>query len=158
MSVKEGYKNLNQYEKGFLEGLIDGEGSISLAKTKTKQNTKWRTNRGFQWQPRMEIGNTNKQLLEKAQKIIREGVITKSGKTKKGVIFWKYTASSNVLRRILPQLQLIVKERQKLYLLKALKILKMGNMPRDMDSYDGELEQIWTQIRILNGGRNLANP
>jgi hypothetical protein len=53
------------YNRGWIEALIDSEGSISLLKEKRP-----RYKAGLTYKPRLNIGNKDKRLLIKAQRII----------------------------------------------------------------------------------------
>lgn len=62
---------MNKRDLGWLEGFIDGEGTLGLRKMKN-----FTCVRGFGWSPRLEISNTNPALVEKAQQIIGAGSIS----------------------------------------------------------------------------------
>lgn len=100
---------MNDYDKGFLEGVIDSEACLQMA-----------LNRGH-LRPYCNITNINRQLLEKVQRIIGFGFIggpyppVKSAHQTKET--YRYSVSATGLRRILPQLNLIVKEKQRLEIL-----------------------------------------
>ena len=132
------------YTKGWIEALIDGEGSLSLIK---ERRPKFKA--GYTYKPRLNISNKNYELLEKAQKIIGAGAIITSKKTS----FHQLDVSSNGLRYLLPKIELIVKEKQRRQLLIALRILARrkgrGHPTSDFDIES--LERIYQNIRQFNG-------
>ena len=109
------YKKLTQYEKGFLEGLIDAEGCLCLYMSKT----------GYACiEPEFTISNTNVKLLKKARKFVGGGTIqyckNRNIKYKK---LYLLKMSPNIMREVLPQLNLIEKEHKRKIMLKILPIL-----------------------------------
>lgn len=131
------------YNKGWIEALIDGEGSLSLLK-EVRPTFK----AGVTYKPRLTIGNKDIRLLQKARRIIAHGCITKSGK---GV--YNLDVSANGIRYILPKIQLITKEEQSKLLLNALHILRRQTTwkkPRTLEELQ-QLEQIHQEIMNKNG-------
>jgi hypothetical protein len=116
-------KKLNDYEKGFLEGLIDGEGSLIIHKDKRKDCK-------LGWTPhiRITISNRNKQLLEKARNMFGGGYIIRKPDDS-----YELRVGPNLTRKTLPQLNLIVKEKRKIKVLNILNLLKVG---RNQFTYD----------------------
>ena len=112
---------LNSYQKGFVEGIIDGEGYLEFSRQKVSRNDSSRTKTGMVWRTRLSISNNSLELLHKVQGICGGGYIVK-----------KYSKSfelrfdANALRVLLPQIRLIVKERERRCILKALRIIKHG--------------------------------
>ncbi len=108
---------ITQYEKGFLEGLIDGEGCLCIAHSIDKRD-------GEIFRVELSISNTNLKLLKKAQKIIKGGSIQKLiRKNKKHKDCFLLRFNSSATKNILPQLSLIVKEHKRKIAIKILKIL-----------------------------------
>ena len=137
---------LDIYEKGWIEAAIDGEGALCLIK---QGRSKYRA--GFTYEPRVDVANKSTAFLEKAKKICRGGAI--SNPRKNGLR--SLDMSSNLLRTLLPQIQLVAKERQRLLLLEALDILSRHvspGKPRN-DEELRRLEAIHVEITQLNGGR-----
>lgn len=135
---------LTEYYKGWIEALIDGEGSISLLREKRKQ-----FRAGVTYKPRLNISNKNLKLLEQAKDIIGHGAIHPNGKS--GV--YNLDISAEGMRYILPKITLIVKEEQRLLLIEALKILNI-HIQRGRGRTDAEIESlgvIRTNIMALNG-------
>lgn len=133
---------LTQYEKGFLEGLIDSEGCICLYKNKTRYNT-------ITTIPSLTISNINLKFLLKAKKIVKYGTI-KQQKLESGNIIYEYNISPNGMRYLLPSLKLIVKEQDRKNILKVLKILdkKHGGFGKWNPNYKkSELIKLYKKLR-----------
>lgn len=132
------------YERGWIEALIDGEGSLSLIREKREHFKS-----GYAYKPTLNIGNKCYALLEKARLIIGAGAI----RPKNDGELHQLQVSANALRGLLPKISLIVKEKQKLLLLEALEILARhkGRSRPVLDSEIERLEQIYQEIRDLNG-------
>jgi len=62
-------KILTEYEKGWLEAFLDGEGSLSLTFSKQKTSPRPRID------IRMDFSNTNYEIIKKAQEICGGGCI-----------------------------------------------------------------------------------
>ena len=105
-------RKLTPYEKGFLEGMIEGEGSIIIYRPKNRIIN-----------IRLTISNTSLNLIQKIKNIIGSGYIQpkKDGS-------YEYRMSHRILRWLLPQLQFTIKEKEKrrLAALKSFKIRKLG--------------------------------
>jgi len=56
---------VNQFEQGYLAGIIDGEACLTIAKIRSRHYT-----RGYYYRPRMTITSSNLGLLEFIQKLI----------------------------------------------------------------------------------------
>lgn len=122
-------KALTGYEQGFIEGVIDGEGHLYAYES--RQQKKW-----THWHVRLSIANNSKKLLEKVEQIVGKGSwICKNGKS------WELRYSSNTLRWLLPQLNLIVNREKKEKILKILSILKHGRN-RFTPSYEDRIRAI----------------
>jgi len=108
---------LSVYEKGFVEGLFDGEGCLCLVHTKERE-------RGKVFRIEMSVSNTNLELIKKIQKMIG-GNIQKSIRTnRKHNDCYLLKISPNSMREILPQIHLVVKEHKRKIALKVLKIMR----------------------------------
>ena len=142
-------KKLTDYEKGWLEAMIDGEGSISLLKEK---RPKFKA--GFTYKPRINVSNTCLPRLEKAKNIVGGGCIIGQDRPDRKRIY-NLDVSANKIREILPQIKLVAKEEQKNLLLKALIILSRrcgrGLPPRTTEEIK-KLEEIYKSIRGKNSG------
>ena len=141
-------KKLTQYQKGWLSGIIDGEGSISLIKEKRPH-----FKAGCTYKARFNVGNTDLKLLKEAQKICGGGHICKRKPMENRKQFWTLDISANIIRDIFPQIKLIAKEKQKQLLLKALLIIRRHitkTKPRTNKEIK-QLESIYQEIRKING-------
>jgi hypothetical protein len=133
---------LTDYERGFLEGLIDGEGYFILSLK----------NRGVT--ALVGISNTCLPFLEKAKSILGGGRIdqSKKGKPNSRPVY-HLIISSNILRWLLPQLRLVVKESQRLVMLQALDVLasRRGGKARwhGKETWK-EIEQLVLRMKELN--------
>ena len=98
---------LTQFEKGWIAALVDGEGTITLHRKKLK-------NGDIGYHPRLMIGNTNKDLMEKTKQIVGSGHISCIKTSSKLKPLWTYELSSIPLGKLLPQITdfLIVKKRR----------------------------------------------
>jgi len=104
---------LSDYAKGFLEAAIDGEGCILLS---TYHRSKY-TGKVY-YNPVLQIGNKSKEWLELVREIADDygNINGKHG-------FYTYAMSWGGMRGVLPQLGLVVKEKQRVLILEALDIL-----------------------------------
>jgi len=132
------------YTRGWIEALIDGEGSLSLLK-----EIRPSFSAGCTYKPRLNIGNKNLELLRAAQTIIGGGCIIQSKKRQ----IYLLDVSSSRLRWLLPRITLIVKERQRLLLLDALQVLagRRGGRHQNPPAGTERLEGIYHAIRQING-------
>jgi len=136
---------MSDRELGWLEGMIDGDGSLFLGKTKMPDYR-----RGFAWNPKLSIGTTSKAIAERVKAIIGEGAVYRSSPPRGGKLeVWNYRLGVKGLRRLLPKLQLVEKERQRVLVLEAA-ILSGNNNWWTNGQHDTRLEEIWTELRILN--------
>jgi hypothetical protein len=140
-------RELSEYIKGYLAGIIDGEACISLYKVKYKG-----TPRGFTWRSSVQISNTNLELIEAIKDICGGGNIVTT-EDKRGIWNRKtihvYNMPVKVQREITPQLILIVKKRHKELLLEALSILRQGGHRLTYDE-ERRLEEIYQEFKVLN--------
>ena len=106
---------MNRHDKGYLEGIIDGEGCLCLYKYKMKSGN-------FTYVPELTIANKNKRMLEKIKRIIKSGNIYKLHQRQSYI--YAYKIQSTGLKKLLPRLKLIIKEKERQLMLKILKILE----------------------------------
>ena len=142
----------SEHTQGWLEGMIDGEGTITFRKKKSSNGTRCR--RGFSWEPTLYICNTDRNLVNRALSVIGKGYIQarKADSPKhKPLLAYKLTGSRAVFD-VLDQLSLVTKERQRVLVTEACKLLaehrSWGHTPNDV-----RLEVIWKEVRTLNMGR-----
>jgi len=117
---------LTEREKGYIAGVIDGEGSICLHKCV------WKNRNGYFYRPFVKIPNTDLSMLIWIKNKLECGSI-KTGRqqTDKWKALYCLTFSANMIREFLPLIidSLIVKKQQSLLLLEFLKMSKRG-LPR----------------------------
>lgn len=131
------------YSDGYLAGIIDGEGSIGLYNCKGRESN---------WRPLLTITNTSLEMIESMRDICGGGSIRCSSSIKDNEKpIYIYTMSSNLMRKILPNLTLIIKERQRELILEALEIL--GHIRNQYSKNYQErlrIEEIASELRVLN--------
>jgi hypothetical protein len=132
---------LSDYERGYLEALIDGEGSLSLIFAKQVTSPRPRVD------IRISITNINREILDKVKGIVGGGNISR--KTPKGnrKPVYCYQASPTIIRWLLPQLNLIVKREQKQIILEALSMLT-GVGGRRKNGGGGLMRPLWKDQRF----------
>ena len=90
--------------------------------------------KGFSWEAMVTVNNTNRAILEKVKSICGNvGCISVTHNIYGAV--YNYRIPVYVLRVILPQLKLIVKERKRQLLLTALYYLRQGSHDNTYDEY-----------------------
>lgn len=103
---------LSEFEKGYLSGLLDGEGSITVFKNREQRGLAKRTRSklGFTLGINVRIHNTNLELLNHINAIYF-GHIYRSNKRKNSVYRWEIADKSKIIE-LLEQLipYLIVKK------------------------------------------------
>ena len=143
---------MNDRDLGWLEGLIDGEGSLCLGKHKNSECTK-----GFTLAPTLSVASTDIRILNRAKEMTGLGSISKlhSGNEKWSPAFqWRVT--SNGLRRLLPTVRLTSKERQRTLLIEFLALVRVGGLPKDnkgryiFNSNWDRMLKIWREMKSLN--------
>ena len=103
-TIPPSWNKLPDYDRGWIAALIDGEGCLSITKT------------GY---PRLQIWNTNRRFLERAQILIGGSLheVPMSKLSKKRV--YCLTLWKTLLLWLLPQVELINKERMRKVILQA---------------------------------------
>lgn len=108
-------RKFTQWEKGFLEGVIDSEGCLGLYIEKTRYG-------GITYKPEFSVANNDLVFLKKVKDIINlGGGIYPQGKGNKCHAF---RLKAGAMRELLPKLNLIVKEKQRKVMIKVLDILE----------------------------------
>ena len=112
---------LGEYERGWIEALIDGEGCLTIARKKSPTNRS-----GYTLAPILRVSNTCIALLERAKAVcLGRGCVSNYNKQKAYQArkpCYDYIITGNTLRWLLPQIRLIVKEKQRQLLLESLEI------------------------------------
>jgi transposase-like protein len=126
---------LNDYEKGWIEGIIDGEGTISLHKCSKRR-----------FRPVVAFFNSNADLVEKFIKIIGKQNVSVSLKVKQGhnKPVYEVRLHRAVMESLLTQINLIAKSKQQKLLLEYLNLTSNGVADYSV------LENIYKQIKELN--------
>ncbi len=141
-------KSISSRDLGWLEGIIDGEGSIYFGKSRAAGIT---ASRGFAWQARLSVDSTDESIVTRVKKIIGEGAVFsylphKSSLGKKRQ--YKFMLANAGIRRLFPKLRLTAKERRRQLVLEAVNLLARHR--RGRTPHDARLEQIWGEMRRLN--------
>lgn len=133
---------------GWLEGIIDGEGCLMLNRIKTPRCN------DFNYRPVLTIGSCDKCIVDRVLEIVGEGSIRKSSHlTSRQRIVFVYTLNANGLRRLLPRLQLTLKDSQRCLLIEALPLVSRGHNQFSKRSRFIRLRQIYEKMRILNANK-----
>lgn len=134
------------YFTGSLEKAIDGEGNICLSRCKDRKYL-----RGYRYVPIVAIANTSEEWVEHIREFVGEGKIAyrklRGGNRKDCYIYYM---TRGAMRDILPNLQLIVKEKQKQLLLEALSIIKSYDKRQHLDDAWNRLDEIYDEMKKLN--------
>ncbi len=137
---------LKSVEAAYCTGLIDGEGSIVLAKCSCKDK-KYMGKRGFVWEPRISIGMADTEGLEFLKQLWNKKRLRVSPRGGKNRVMFYLTLYSNGIREYLPQIlpYLKVKKEQALLLLEVVTIIK----PKSSLIVDNRLEEIYLEMKKL---------
>jgi hypothetical protein len=141
-------KRLSDIERGWIAGLVDGEGTLTIRRLKTKF--------GFGYHPRLMLGNTDHQLIEKIKLVIGSGHVSSyKFDNKKHKDFWCFELSTGPLEQLLSQISklLIVKRMQAEILFNVIAINKRhhgGYRNYLTDEERLEMEKFTANIRKLN--------
>ena len=130
------------YERGFLEAAIDGEGNISIGRAR------YRSRKEYSFRVTVSFTNTNSEIVEKFKRIVEKAggrcSIRKQTKQRKNWRqVYKATLYPNTLRRILPALDLVAKREQKKVALKALALLKENSQLTGYRGYSPIAKKYW---------------
>ena len=143
---------LSEYDRGWLEAALDGEGSIAFYRHKDK------TTKGFRWQLRTQLYNTNRAFLERAKLLIGGRITEKVPSMPNSKMGYTLQVSTRSMGEFLPQLNLIIKERQRLLSLEIIPLLHQNKIARRSIN-DFRLSEIEKEFRTLNRvGLTTAQP
>ncbi len=134
-------------EKGWLEGIIDGEASLSLIFDKGPAKDRFRAV--------MAIYNTDLKIIGEAQRLTNGPLYTHDYQLKhpNHKVRYAIVLQHNRLRAILPRIKLVGKERQRILLLEALEIMQRrrgGNHIVHPEDGTMRLRQIVDEMKALN--------
>ncbi|MCE7734700.1 MAG: hypothetical protein GPJ54_07480 [Candidatus Heimdallarchaeota archaeon] len=125
-------KVLTEFERGYLSASIDTDGSLSLYKNKSKAY------RGWKAEISLSFSNNSVSYLTRICDMIGSKVKLVEKKNSKN---YKISFRHNVLRWLLPQLELTIKENRRLYAIKILNHFKKGiNQHTNTSEYEKGLE------------------
>jgi len=141
-------KKLPEWACGYVAGMIDGEGTVTVLKYRNRKRNIIR------YEPRIFIDNTNIDLLKKIREICGCGSLYKQTSKKQESRqnpLYRLSLSSDCLRSILPQIlpYLICKRRQAEILMEVLQYVKLGNNQFTQRPVD-KLENLINELRKLN--------
>lgn len=147
-------------QRYWLAAAIDFEGSIMLGKNARRDGSA-----RFAWRPCMIVGNLHRGILELMREICGCGNLCQHQSNHRKLMGYRTMHQiyfgHNALRRVLPLIMdyLVIKPKQAMLLLEALDLLaerrQNGNHRHLEDSsLECRLEEIYEEIRELNGGAN----
>lgn len=138
---------LTKEEKGYIAGLIDGEGSICLHKCV------WKNRNGYFYRPSIKIANSNLEMLIWVKNKLNCGSIKRERpNTGNWKAIYTLTFSANMIRQFLPLMIdiLIIKKRQALLLIEFLKMSRRG-LPRYFKTYNiKKYDSFYMMLKKLN--------
>lgn len=130
----------SEYELGYLAGLIDGEGTICISRSRSARlkNYKWT------YYINVRIVNTSRELINEARRICGDmgsKVLISRKKNRKDL--YVYRIPLGIVRLILPKLKLFAKKEQQDSLLKLLKVAPPYTRRTN------EIDRLYEQTRLL---------
>lgn len=133
---------LTDYEKGFVEGVIDTDGCITIYKHRHKAS------RGWHAKVLLSVSNCNDNLLKKFQNIVGGGTIIKKPNKTGGIYEYRLQQyGENGCKKLFPQITLIVKEERRLYAFKIWKHIEGSSLNRNRGvTYEKKLEQLMANM------------
>ncbi len=148
--------DISPYDWGWLAGIIDGEGTITIGKA--RGGGKWR--RGFGWVFYFEISNTNLDIIERARRLLEPvlgpGWLRVDSRLGRRTAYSLRYMNRKRLRYFLPHLRLVGKEAQRRLVLEGL-MLSGENGRVVKGRYDHILEDIWLKVAQVNQkGRRIS--
>ena len=143
---------VSDYQKGWLAGLLDGDGVIGLHISKTGSLRK--NKRGFTWKPVIVFCNTNLDIIQAVCRLLNKKrpprqINKANGKRRKKI--WKVSLTKAETQWVCEHLILHGKERQRVLLIEAIQLSNKvgGRRPTDHPS-ELRLIQIYKAMRQLN--------
>lgn len=144
-------RQLDELERAWLAGVVDGEGSIFLSKVFDRAYR-----RGFYYLPQFSISNSNRKFLIRIAKVVGEGTVHRARKGQERTkTRWEYLASAGVLRAILPQIlpYMIVKKSHAEGMLEYFQFIDthpLWGLKQVNPSYYEKLDFIYNTLKKLN--------
>jgi hypothetical protein len=153
-------KKLTQWERGWLSGIIDSDGSVGFNRASRPKRTNETTGKiGQSITCRIQVDGISKEFIEAIHKTVGEGwFITDDRKKAKGLMgityktMYRWSAGSNTMRWLLPQLKLICKREKQQILIGALPILAKGRWKTEKEKL--RLAKLIAQMKITPAKRN----
>ena len=144
-------RSLTNVEKGYIAGIVDGEGWIGLVNRTDRRNKD-----NINCQAYLMIGSTDKRLLDYLVKVTGLGHISKKYYAKDNKYAqnrkpsWLLRFSPNSMRDLLPLIipYLIIKRRQAEIALEYLKMTKQGCHRSNEDRI--KISKLYNEIKALN--------
>jgi len=144
---------LTERELGYLEGILDGEGTITLCRQKRKRN--WGKHdylKNYSYRPFVTVTNTDIRILQHVKELLGGGTIGPSKalarQRPKSKIVYRYIMTMPLMRDVLPQLSLVAKEVQRLMLIDTFEIFDRRVHERGYGT--DVLEAIYQEMKRLN--------
>lgn len=132
-------KSLSDFERGFLSLAIDTDGSFYLIKVKSTTKRDWKI------EISLSFSNNSQEFLNFIQNIIGSDLKLVR---KKGSKNYKISYRHKVLKWLLPQLELIIKENRRKIAIKILNHLNIGiNQYNNTAYYESELISLVNQFQ-----------
>lgn len=149
-------KELNNTQKAWLAGFIDGEGYIGILKQRKKPDRK--QSDSLQYHPYLIITSTKRQIIDYIKRIIGKGRIASNSLKSQNKAYFQYKLSqSEALEAILRQLQPYFKIKscqsdlvRRFIQIRQNKSKKTGRGTRGLSSFGFEEEKIYQELRRLN--------
>jgi len=137
---------LSEWQKGWLESAIDGEGTVTASRRISAQY-KW----GEYYQPIVSVGNTSRDYVECVRMICGDKGRIYPHNQKNHRVWFEYRFPASVIRCILPQLSLIIKEEQRRLVLELLEIQTGHNTGNKLTFEETRrMREIYEKIKSLN--------
>lgn len=143
-------KMMTDLDAGWLAGIIDGEGCISLYKRPRRNNR-------FEWKISLTIANTNLDMCKRIEQLMDGSFhIKPEDRERNHKKVYVFQANMIGIKSILPQLNLIAKREQQKLILEALKLADNIQYEIEGDSiirskeHDAKMEEIYQRMKILN--------
>jgi hypothetical protein len=159
--TRVGVRSLNEIEKFWLAGVIDGEGFIILSKV-TQGN--WRYRGGFVYVASMSLSNSNEAFLRKVREITGKGSELLCRNREGLSDRWLSRCAGLVLRGLLPQLtpHLVIEKRNVEIMLQCLSFVDAnpieGSRRVIPTGYYEILDSVYVAIKKLNEKGKDAEP
>jgi hypothetical protein len=134
------YKEFTDREIGFLESVIDCDGSIIISKTLVKYLT-----REYRYKPELSI-NGRSEIIDHIRRML--GVKNRPIKDKRSSDNYTLRLTSKKAEVVLSKINLVIKEEKRRLALEMLSHFKMGK--NKSKSYESKLERIYNQFKEVS--------